>query len=184
MGKLIDLSGLRFGNLVVIKRLPNNKGWTMWECVCDCGNRNSAYATHLVRGNTKSCGCKQIVSGENHPQWNGYGEISGQRWRAICRMNKSRKSRIKHEFTIDIKYVWELFLTQKRMCALSGIPIYFGKTNMDETTASLDRIDSKVGYVKGNVQWVHKDINRMKNIFEQKYFIDMCKKIASTCEIV
>lgn len=58
---------------------------------------------------------------------------------------------------------------------------------MDETTASLDRIQNDKGYIEGNVQWVHKDINRMKNIFEQNYFIDICKKIIETkqknCEV-
>ena len=59
------------------------------------------------------------------------------------------------------------------------------RTNQaSSTTASLDRIDSSKGYVIGNVQWVHKDINIMKNKFDNQYFIDMCKKIASgACEI-
>jgi len=46
-------------------------------------------------------------------------------------------------------------------------------------TASLDRIDSSKGYVKGNLQWVHKDINMMKNHYNQKYFIEICKKVAT-----
>ena len=38
------------------------------------------------------------------------------------------------------------------------------------------------GYIKGNVQWVHKDINYMKSNFEQPYFIDVCKMIAKKNE--
>ena len=41
----------------------------------------------------------------------------------------------------------------------------------------IDRIDSSKGYVKGNVQWVHKNVNLMKGKFDQEYFIEMCKKI-------
>jgi len=54
---------------------------------------------------------------------------------------------------------------------------------------SLDRIDSSKGYIKGNVQWIHKDVNIMKNKFNQEYFIEMCKLVASSnssggsCEI-
>jgi len=26
-------------------------------------------------------------------------------------------------------------------------------------------------YEEGNIRWIHKDINRMKNIFEESYFV-------------
>jgi len=44
--------------------------------------------------------------------------------------------------------------------------------------ASLDRIDNSKGYHLNNVQWVHKDVNRMKWIFEQDYFIKLCNKVS------
>jgi len=69
-----------------------------------------------------------------------------------------------------------LYERQNRKCAISGLPIVFGKHNT-ETTASLDRIDSAIGYEKDNIQWVHKDVNIMKNIFPLEYFLGMCKKI-------
>lgn len=54
-----------------------------------------------------------------------------------------------------------------------------GSSKSELSDKSLDRIDSKKGYVVGNVQWVHKDINRMKNTFPQDYFIQVCKQIAA-----
>lgn len=39
---------------------------------------------------------------------------------------------------------------------------------------SLDRIDSKIAYVKSNVQWVHKDVNWMKNKFSVDRFKEVC----------
>ena len=42
----------------------------------------------------------------------------------------------------------------------------------------MDRIDSTKGYIKGNVQWVHKTVNIMKNTFDNTLFINLCKKIA------
>ena len=51
-------------------------------------------------------------------------------------------------------------------------------------TASLDRIDSNLGYVKGNVQWVHKHINVMKNIFNQDMFIFLCNQVTKTNKLV
>lgn len=67
-------------------------------------------------------------------------------------------------------------MKQHRKCNLSGVELEFDKTN----SASLDRIDNTKGYTLENVQWVHKDINRMKNVFSQDYFIDMCHRIAAT----
>ena len=44
-------------------------------------------------------------------------------------------------------------------------------------TASVDRIDPKRGYEEDNLQFVHKDVNLMKNRFDEPYFIEMCKLI-------
>jgi hypothetical protein len=46
-------------------------------------------------------------------------------------------------------------------------------------TASLDRIDSTKGYIKGNIQWVHKDVNKMKWNWNQSNFINWCKLITN-----
>jgi hypothetical protein len=86
--------------------------------------------------------------------------------------------------SLTIEQAWELYQKQEGKCALSGLPIFFPATNKGEFTASLDRIDSSKGYIEGNVQWVHKDINIMKNKFPQDYFIKICKLVAGGgCEI-
>lgn len=83
----------------------------------------------------------------------------------------------------DNKRVRKLFLKQNRKCILSGIEIGFPKAwgvkSKTNITASLDRIDSSKGYVKGNVQWVHKTINSMKMNMSDINFIDLCKKVAN-----
>jgi hypothetical protein len=70
---------------------------------------------------------------------------------------------------------------QDGRCALSGLPIGFAlgfpKHRVGETTASLDRIDSASGYTCDNIQWVHKDINRLKNAFPQTRFFELCKAV-------
>lgn len=56
--KLIDLTGQRFGNLVVLKRYEQNtsSGHPRWVCQCDCGNVCIVTGSSLKSG-TKSCGC-------------------------------------------------------------------------------------------------------------------------------
>lgn len=81
------------------------------------------------------------------------------------------------EFLITIEELWDIYLTQNKKCALSGVDI--GWKNVGQIhTASIDRINSSIGYIKDNVQLVHKDVNFMKQNFEQNYFIEMCKLIA------
>ena len=42
MGKLVDITGQRFGRLVVIKRAVNNKrGDATWKCLCACGTEGT-----------------------------------------------------------------------------------------------------------------------------------------------
>ena len=57
-GRFEDLSGGRFGRLVVLERAENDaKGRTRWTCLCDCGNSVCTRASLLKRGTTQSCGC-------------------------------------------------------------------------------------------------------------------------------
>ncbi len=55
--KLEDLTGKRFGRLVVIERAETIHVSTRWKCKCDCGNECIVLAQNLKKGHTISCGC-------------------------------------------------------------------------------------------------------------------------------
>ncbi|KRM12752.1 hypothetical protein FD16_GL001930 [Paucilactobacillus suebicus DSM 5007 = KCTC 3549] len=56
--RAVDMTGKRFGRLVVIKRAKNAKnGGARWLCQCDCGSTKVVDGTRLRSGVTKSCGC-------------------------------------------------------------------------------------------------------------------------------
>lgn len=60
MSKLIDLTGKRYNNLVVIGRAENSKnGILIWKCLCDCGNITQVRGSNLKSGAVKSCGCRR-----------------------------------------------------------------------------------------------------------------------------
>ena len=84
---------------------------------------------------------------------------------------------------MTIEYIDSLLNEQHHVCAISGMPIHLSSEKRRSkdfcNTASLDRIDSKMGYELGNVQWVHKDVNLMKNYFSNEYFISVCKLISA-----
>lgn len=187
MKKKIEI-GNKFGKLLAIEEVKERKsGKIRYKCLCDCGNTHEAFATHLRRGLITHCGCVRH-EGAKHQQWKGVGEISGDFWYShIVRSangsklnNRERKAK---ELTLTMDEAWNLFLKQNRKCALSGIELQFPKRSKDKSwTASLDRIDSSKGYILSNVQWVHKDINIMKNKFDNQYFIEMCKRVACSVE--
>lgn len=53
-----DLTGRRFGMLVVIKkRYQPRNGTFRWICKCDCGKVVEYPSSRLLDGNSKSCGC-------------------------------------------------------------------------------------------------------------------------------
>ena len=64
MPKKLDLGGKRFGNLTVLSVAENTAdGRTRWHCVCDCGENLAVLTVSLRTGNTKSCGCFNVIVG-------------------------------------------------------------------------------------------------------------------------
>lgn len=176
------------------------------SCKCSCGTIKDVVYQHITSGKSKSCGCirdalslQRIKELNNikHPmgQGNRCGPGGRNNWKGsknnlisgsyLCDI-KCRSKKRGYEFDIDIDYIEELLIQQKFRCALSGISIqveFVGKSCKDGIIASLDRIDSTKGYIRGNVQWVHKDINWMKQEFAQERFIELCKAVANNNEL-
>lgn len=58
MSKKIDLTGQRFGRLLVLYECGRSKGGcVLWKCRCDCGNECIVGGDALRKQRTKSCGC-------------------------------------------------------------------------------------------------------------------------------
>ena len=114
------------------------------------------------------------MKGKHNPAYTGTESIPGNYWGILQKSAKVRNLPV----NIDIEFLDRLIKAQDFKCALSGLPISFegGKKNKG-WTASVDRIDPKRGYEEDNLQFVHKDVNLMKNRFDEPYFIEMCKLI-------
>lgn len=85
---------------------------------------------------------------------------------------RSRAKRKGYEFDLDIQFLENLLHSQKCCCALTGEPF-------EDVRPSLDRKDSKLGYVKTNVQWVFLDVNKMKSDLSQEAFVARCRKVVA-----
>ncbi len=181
-----NLIGKKFFHLLVEKMEITDKSKdNTWRCICkcDCGRIADVNTNYLMKGLSKTCGNKKCEyhrqdysnNGKNNVKFTGYEDISGQFWSSY----KCGAEKRKIDFDIDIEYAWNIFLQQNKKCAITKKDIYFGRTNTSEKTASLDRIDSKKGYIKGNIQWVHKDINKMKMDLTFENFVNLCKLVAN-----
>lgn len=172
--------GHLFGNWKLLDNIckrveaPNSKTkdkhTLKYLCICLlCEQEKLVDCYHLENGVTKRCfSCSmKNTDKNNNSNWRGFGEISSSYFTHIKNGAKLRKI----NFNIAIQECDEVWKRQKGICALTGLKI-------DIENASVDRIDSKKPYVKDNIQWVLKDLNIMKNRFEEQYFIQMCKLVA------
>ena len=58
MGRaVIDIRRKKYAKLTVMKFHSSSNSGAKWLCKCECGGSCIAYAAHLKRGATKSCGC-------------------------------------------------------------------------------------------------------------------------------
>lgn len=94
MGKVQDISGLKFNRLTAIEYNPETK---KWKCLCECGNFKEIQASNLKNGATKSCGCLHKEKVQNNLIGKTFGKLtvvkdSGQRyekhrsiiWECLC----------------------------------------------------------------------------------------------------
>jgi hypothetical protein len=177
----LDVTGQQFGLLTATRPLTErSSSGVLWECLCVCGTVVKMVLAELrrpqrgKRPHLKSCGCAR--RGKRSVLYRGVGDLSGQKWKNI----ENHASRRQLEFRLTIQDAWDLFLSQNKKCALTGIPLILSPndTRAGATTASLDRLDSSRGYVLGNVQWVHVVINLMKQTLSNENFIAWCRAVA------
>ena len=183
MSKLIDLTNKKFGRFLVVKR-DNEKpkghnSSTYWICKCDCGNIKSVIGSNLINKRSKSCGClqKEIMKevGKRHK----YPDALACK-REIYANYKKRAEKLKISF--DISFDNFISLTQKRCfyCqSLSSNKIQ-NKRNGDYFIYNgIDRVNSKNGYIKGNMVPCCSICNRAKNNLSLEEFINWVQRLSS-----
>ncbi len=92
--KLIDLTGMVFGRLKVIKRdfnfVPKTSGIAKWVCECECGEIKSILGESLRSGKTISCGCYRRDVLFDDLTDNKYGDIIVLKFYGKGRNNESK----------------------------------------------------------------------------------------------
>ena len=137
---------------------------------CDCGKELLKLPIEILNpnGDFQCASCAQKENKIESMIANGMvGDLALTQY---TRLKKSAERR-NYEFSVSIKYLWDLFQEQKQICAITGDYI----PNIKE--ASLDRIDSSKGYIEGNVQWVTQQANLSKHIMTMKQLYEFCRKV-------
>ena len=88
-----EVSGQRFGRLVVIKRVGDLHKNSLWSCACDCGNTALARRDRLVSGKKRSCGCLER-SNRLLGRRGGHGGTGTPAFRSRKRMVERRGDRV------------------------------------------------------------------------------------------
>lgn len=97
--------------------------------------------------------------------------------------NARRANKRGLEFDLDKQFLLELRDRQNNKCALTGWSLDWdhtksGKRKCPPTRASIDRVDSRRGYTRDNVQLLADMVNRVKSAYPQETFLEMCLKVA------
>lgn len=161
--------GQRFGKYQIIDGTLIMDREAKVLCQCECGNINKVSCYTLLKGTSKGCKlCTQSRPKELNPAWKGHGKVPGKKLSRIIKGAKNRNIIV----SVDIKFLSELYEKQNGLCYYTNLPI-----NFDDGSASLERIDSKIGYKESNVVWVHKNVNIMKRDLSYEEFYNVCKLV-------
>lgn len=167
-----------FGLWTVVDPTPTFSGKTAHRfllCRCVCGFEKKVRVRHLETGASTRCRrCSQ--AGKTSALFRGHEGISSKKWKKLQADAATRGL----PFEVSIEEAWLIFLAQGGRCALSGLAIEHARSHSSKNgTASFDRKDSRLGYVLGNVQWVHKEVNHMKGAMSEERLFELCRLIAS-----
>ena len=164
MGKHQDLTGLRFGKLVVQEYYDyTSYRKHRWLCKCDCGNTCIVQSAHLRSGAIYSCGCEKIKKIRKANTKHGlvhtrlYTTFHSMKARCLNKNNKNysryggRGIKICDEWLADFMnfYTWAI-------------------NNGYKEGLTIDRINNDGNYEPNNCRWVGADV-QMRNYSRNKF---------------
>lgn len=141
-----------------------------WFVECSCGfvaSRRAGQLVHRRSSSCRTCSAKEREANRS-PYWKGLENISCQYLTRLKYRNKLVQ--------ISMQDLVEQWKKQEGRCIYTNMPLslVYKDTCWNKSTASIDRIDSTKGYMKDNIQWVHKRINTMKSDMTESEFLNFC----------
>lgn len=152
MPKFLDLTGKRFGRLVVLKRASKPGDRVRWLCKCDCGVKKEVRGYNITSGHTKSCGClnKEIITKHGYYKKGKESKIY-VRWVNMIQRCADPKN------TYYYCYGNRGIMVCERWMKFENFLEDMGEPPTDKH--QIDRIDNDGNYCKSNCHWVTSKIN-------------------------
>jgi len=170
MNRKIDLSGQRFGLLVVTSYSHTKDGKHKayyWNCACDCGNTTVVDGGSLRQSRTRSCGC---LLGK----WNKLSEGESAFHSVVSAYKAGAKRRgLSFELTED-----EFREISSQDCFYCGhMPSNIKRPSLRSNSGhykynGIDRLDNRFGYIDGNVVPCCENCNKAKRTMPYDEFVD------------
>jgi len=148
--KFVDLTGLKFNKLTVIKYVGKDKwGNAKWLCRCDCDKTKIVLGLSLKTGNTKSCGCSSSEMISKKITKHGMSNSKTYHvWEAMiqrCTNPKCKAYKNYGERGIKVCRRW----SNKK----NGFENFYADMGNPPKGMSLDRIDNDGDYCAKNCRW-------------------------------
>lgn len=151
MTRVVDMTGERFGECIVIGREGSNKDKkATWKCLCYCGVEFVTTGKSIRLGYAKSCGCfrKMVLSKQgkknithNESKSRLYGIWRGMKKR--CKNPSDTSYRYYGAKGIEYCGAWEEYEAFRDWSFINGYQEHL----------TLDRLDNDKGYYPDNCEW-------------------------------
>lgn len=162
------------------KNIKNNITKTFCGLSCSTKNRNDSMTNEYWQNQYKKQ--KKSFDIKRH-SGNRLDEYSP--FRFFLNSGRASIKKHKHETDVDLEYLKNLWEEQKGICPYTKIKMILPRTTKESNLkslkkASLDRIDSSKGYIKGNVEFVCMVINLAKNNYTKKEMEEFITEIKNS----
>lgn len=157
------------------------KGRSVFYCSLSCASKRKSNIEHLSKNREKFN--LNFKGGENKLMTEEDIILSSMRKflsRVKYRVKDSPSKYLETDLTIE--YLSDLWKLQKGKCIYTKVNLILPSSNLYSKSnanykASIDRVNSNVGYIKGNVQFISFSCNNLKMAFREDVILEFIKNI-------